>query len=436
MNIKESYNTCKRIGRLTAIVDKYQNLLDDDIADIVKVQADKQKKIEKKIESIFSLPFIEVSTYRNNNNRQVHKYAGPSYIAKFDTIEQKIKYFFSERKEDSIIFVNITQKKYDKFLDSADFRWFPNGSAMVLDDILAKNKLEDNYPITIMGPDIDTLVKRVGYANPKVFNFDDYIAVDVNGKAEKKVAARLAGRVDDEKLFGGIGKYDAERVYSANDILTDAKLKDAVIFIARNRDDYYSADLNVCKSSPTRYLHGFTDYLEKVFPNNKFLRINYGDWKRLQKGEAYKKLNTFIEFCKKQGKAYYEGLASKYKITKVEGRCGILSSSNTCEKIMNYWNDNASRLNLAATADEMERIKEFIKVVEGASKDNSSWEARDTLRKISYVAGIAGFSIGESVEEVIKIDTDKWPFLDMFSSYSSNIDAQVVLSLVATYKTI
>jgi hypothetical protein len=112
MNIKESYNTCKRIGRLTAIVDKYQNLLDDDIADIVKVQADKQKKIEKKIESIFSLPFIEVSTYRNNNNRQVHKYAGPSYIAKFDTIEQKIKYFFSERKEDSIIFVNITQKKY------------------------------------------------------------------------------------------------------------------------------------------------------------------------------------------------------------------------------------------------------------------------------------------------------------------------------------
>ena len=103
---------------------------------------------------------------------------------------------------------------------------------------------------------------------------------------------------------------------------------------------------------------------------------------------------------------------------------------------MNYWNDNASRLNLAATANEMERIKEFVKVVEGASKDNSSWEARDNLRKITYVAGIAGFSIGESVEEVVKIDTDKWPFLDMFSSYSSGIDPQVVLSLVATYKTI
>ena len=436
MNIKESYSTCKRIGKLTAVIDKYQNLLDDDVADIVKVQAEKQKKIEKKIESIFSLPFIEVSTYKNNNCRQVHKYAGPSYIAKFDTVEQKLKYFFSDRKEESIIFVNISQKKYDKFMDSADFRWFPNGSAMVLDDILAKNNLNDSYPITIMGPDIETLVKRVGYANPKVFNFDDYVAVDVNGKAEKKVAARLKGRVDDEKLFGGIGKYDADRVYSANDILNDANLKDAIIFIARNRDEYYSADLNTCKSAPTRYLHGFEDYLETVFPKKKLLKINYGDWKRLQKGEAHKKLNTFIEYVKKQGKDFYTNLAAKYKITKIQGRVGILSSNNICEKITEYWNDNASRLNLAATPDEMEKIKEFINVVDIASKDNSSWEARDKLRKITYVAGIGGFSISESAEEVIEIDADKWPFLDMFSSYSSNIDPQVVLSLVATYKTI
>ena len=436
MNIKQSYNICKRIGRLTAIVDKYQNLLDDDIADIVKVQADKQKKIEKKIESIFSLPFIEVSTYRNNNNRQVHKYAGPSYIAKFNTIEQKISYFFSENKENSIIFVNISQKKYDKFLDSADFRWFPNGSAVVLDDILAKNNLTDEYPITIMGPNIDNLVKKIGYASPKVFNFDDYVAVNVNDKVEKKSTARLADRIDDEKLFGGIGKYDAERFYSANEILTDENLKDAIIFIARNRNEYYSADLNVRKFTPTKYLYGIEDYLRIVFPDKRILKINYGDWKRLQKGEAYKKLNTFIEFAKKQGLMYYENLAAKNKITNIEGRIGILSSCSIREKINDYWKENASRLNLAATPDEMERIKAFMKVVECAEKDNNSWEARDNLRKIDYIARIGGFSINTVAEETIKIDADKWPFLEMLSSYSSSIKPEVLLSMVATYKAI
>lgn len=436
MNIKQSYNTCKRIGKLTAIVEKYQDLLEDDISDIVKIQAEKQSKIEKKIDAIFSLPFIEVSTYKNNNNRQVHKYAGPSYIAKFNTTEQKIGYFFSENKEKSIIFVNISQKKYDKFMDSADFRWFPNGSAMVLDDILAKNNLTGEYPITIMGPNIEELVKKIGYASPRLFNFDDYVAVDVNDKAEKKVAARLAGRVDDEKLFGGIGKYDAERVYSANDILTDEKLKDAIIFIARNRSDYYSADLNVCKTTPSKYLHGFEDYLNVVFPKRKALKINYGDWKRLQKGEAYKKLNTFIEFAKKQGLKYYENLASKNKITNIEGRIGILSSSSVREKINDYWNANASRLNLKATPDEMERINEFMKVVECAEKDNNSWTARDNLRKIEYVARVCGFQINTAAEEKIEVNADKWPFLEMFSSYSSNLDPEVLLNIVASYKVI
>lgn len=436
MNIKQSYNTCKRIGKLTAIVEKYQDLLEDDIFDIVKIQAEKQSKIEKKIDAIFSLPFIEVSTYKNNNNRQVHKYAGPSYIAKFNTTEQKIDYFFSENKEKSIIFVNISQKKYDKFMDSADFRWFPNGSAMVLDDILAKNNLTGEYPITIMGPNIEELVKKVGYASPRLFNFDDYVAVDVNGKAEKKVAARLAGRVDDEKLFGGIGKYDAERVYSANEILADANLKDAIIFIARNRNDYYSADLNTCKTAPSKYLHGFEDYLSIVFPKRKALKINYGDWKRLQKGEAYKKLNTFIEFAKKQGLKYYENLASKNKITNIEGRIGILSSSSVREKINDYWNANASRLNLKATPDEMERINEFMKVVECAEKDNNSWTARDNLRKIECVARICGFQINTAAEEKIEVNADKWPFLEMFSSYSSNLDPEVLLNIVASYKVI
>lgn len=436
MNIKQSYNTCKRIGKLTAIVEKYQDLLEDDISDIVKIQAEKQSKIEKKIDAIFSLPFIEVSTYKNNNNRQVHKYAGPSYIAKFNTTEQKIGYFFSENKEKSIIFVNISQKKYDKFMDSADFRWFPNGSAMVLDDILAKNNLTGEYPITIMGPNIEELVKKVGYTSPRLFNFDDYVAVDVNGKAEKKVAARLAGRVDDEKLFGGIGKYDAERVYSANEILADANLKDAIIFIARNRNDYYSADLNTCKTAPSKYLHGFEDYLSIVFPKRKALKINYGDWKRLQKGEAYKKLNTFIEFAKKQGLKYYENLASKNKITNIEGRIGILSSSSVREKINDYWNANASRLNLKATPDEMERINEFMKVVECAEKDNNSWTARDNLRKIEYVARVCGFQINTAAEEKIEVNADKWPFLEMFSSYSSNLDPEVLLNIVASYKVI
>ena len=436
MNIKQSYNTCKRIGKLTKIVEKYQDLLEDDISDIVKVQAEKQSKIENKINDIFSLPFIEVSTYRNNNNRQVHKYAGPSYIAKFNTTEQKIGYFFSENKEKSIIFVNISQKKYDKFMDSADFRWFPNGSAMVLDDILAKNKLTGDYPITIMGPNIEDLVKKVGYASPRVFNFDDYVEVDVNGKAEKKVVTRLAGRVDDEKLFGGIGKYDADKLYSANQILADANLKDAIIFIARNRSDYYSADLNTCKTTPSKYLYGFEDYLKVVFPKRKALKINYGDWKRLQKGEAYKKLNTFIEFAKKQGLKYYENLASQNKITNIEGRIGVLSSSSVRDKIINYWNANASRLNLEAAPDEMERIKEFMKVVENAEKDNNSWTARDNLRKIECVARVAGFQISTAAEETIKIDAEKWPFLEMFSSYSSSLDPEVLLSIVATYKAI
>jgi len=436
MNIKQSYNTCKRIGKLTKIVEKYQDLLEDDISDIVKIQAEKQSKIEKKIDGIFSLPFIEVSTYRNNNNRQVHKYAGPSYIAKFNTIEQKIGYFFSENKEKSIIFVNISQKKYDKFMDSADFRWFPNGSAMVLDDILAKNKLTDDYPITIMGPNIEDLVKKVGYASPRVFNFDDYVEVDVNGKTEKKAVARLADRVDDEKLFGGIGKYDADKVYSANEILADANLKDAIIFIARNRSDYYSADLNVCKTTPSKYLHGIEDYLNVVFPKRKALKINYGDWKRLQKGEAYKKLNTFIEFAKKQGLKYYENLASKNKITNIEGRIGILSLSPVREKITKYWDANASRLNLAATPDEMERIKEFMKVVESAEKYNNSWTARDNLRKIEYITRVAGFQINTAAEETIEISAEKWPFLEMFSSYSSGLDPEVLLSIIATYKVI
>ena len=432
MTIKEAYQTITSFQTLTDITDRYQGLLEDDIADISKIRLQKQTAIENKINGVFNEHFIAVSTLRNKNNRQVHKYNGEVFFKELKTVNEKLNYF---SKEDNFIFVDVEQKKYDTYEQVAAGRWFPNGSSMILDDILAKNSIT-NYPTTIMGPNIARVVKKLGFSNAKVFKFEDYSKVNVNAGIAKKTMTSVKDRVDDEILFSGIGEYDTPK-YSANDILTKTELKNSVILIYRGINDICSADLLKIKGGPARRLYQIAPYLEDTYGKIKFFKIKYGDWKRLMKGEAHKKLNTLFEYGAKQGKKFFEKLIEDNSYVNVKDELGILSSKTICENILTEYYNNIN-IYQALPAEAFAKVKEFVDTLATVSKDDDSWQKRGRLNHIGYIARLSNIDVDiTTASKDVEIDAaKKWPYLTMFSSYSYNIKPKVVLDIVATYKTL
>lgn len=425
MNFKQRYQTIQRSSKISYTISKYQDLLEDDVADYIQLLEQKKNALNNEINAIFSKKFIKVNSGKNKNDRIVHNYSGHK-VQNSLGLEGKIDYF---GKNESYIFVETPEKIYDRFIqDDASARWFPTKSAEVFDAIIAKegyNQSEILNTHAFYGVDVKDLAAKMGFDNPKIYNYTDYVSV---GRTKTKAATTF---IDEAKLFN-------EGQKSAKDILAEKGKK--IIFIMRNRDLYNSnAEVATQKTSVTDTLNKIEKVLGVEFDHTYI--IGYGDWKKLKsKSKIAAKLPVWDNYIKKHttvsklAQLYNDAYTSSY-----EGIPGFLSYVQNLERIEEYGNSNNYKSSYAKLNEQQKaKVDEFwedFAICKKATK-NDVWAEKRNRERIRWVAYQAFKTRLEDPTEQKKIETNfekKYGWTTILDSYDTRTHLSFFFNMVANY---
>lgn len=434
MNFTKKIKNLEGMKKAISVYNEFDDLLDDDIADICSIYRAKVNQVEKQLNDIMAYPFVKVINYKKTSGNLIFKYYAQTYKNNFANAQLETKARFFENKADTI-FVEAPQKVYDKLIQtSLSDRIFPAKSAETIRSILiSQGKDIDGIINTkvFFGTGMTKLAEMMGVENPSIFKYEDWVK---NVKLENRLTAAVE-TLENSKYF----KMDYNQ-YSLNEIL--AMKEDYVVYPIQAKN-LFTADL----LRSTSLMHAFcTTKLENnisdVFPiygNKKRIIIGYGDYKKLlAKSPKMKQLKVWDTEIRKL--TTFEKLESMYKNTFINQYCNYpdffkrtsfnnrleeFKISNEYKKIYNSFDDEQKT--------KLDNFYEDISKVYSSLNASGNYASRDHIEFVAWKVFNKRFNTVEEKSEDLGY-SEKYPTLRYISSYESERYIPQILSTVVTYK--
>jgi hypothetical protein len=432
---KTKIENLKSVKRAISIYNKYDDLLDDDIADICSVYRAKNNQIEKQLNDIIAYPFIKVISYKNNAGNPVFKYFGQTCKNAFQEGDSDTKAHFFENSSD-VIFVEAPQKVYDKLIQTSDHdRIFPAKSAETIRSILLAQGKDTQGIIntkTFFGVGMTKLAEMMEIENPSIFKYEDWVK---NVKLNTRSAASIE-TLENAKYF-----YIRNDKYSLNEIL--AMSDDYAVYPIQYKTLFTANLKNTVQLSSAWNTVYVSNKFSSVFPKYNYKKtvvIGYGDYKKLlAKSPKTKQLKVWDTEIKNI--TTFEELESMYKNTfttqysdypdffekeKFVKNLNVLRTGSNFIKTYSSLND-----------EQKTRIDDFIKDVNMIYDDHYQNNGIGSRREIAFIASYIfnkrfdyqgdekSFSLGYS---------KKYPCLNSY--YRAEDYVSDILNEVVTYKKI
>lgn len=429
----EKIKNLEEMKKSVIIYDKFNDLLDDDVADICSIYRAKSEQIEKQVNDIMAYPFIKVISCKSTSGNPTFHYFGEFYKSNFMS-ESLAKVRFFENATDTI-FVEAPQKVYDRLIQTAyTDRIFPAKSAETVRSILLAQGKDTNEIIntkTFFGVGMTKLAEMMGIENPSIFKYEDWVK-----NVKLKNHSNTAEMYENAKYF----KIKGQQL-SLNEVL--ALSEDYAVYPIQYQT-LFTADLK----NTVRLAHAWntthvSSKFAQVFPiynNKKAIIIGYGDYKKLlAKSPKMKQLKVWDTEIKKL--TTFEELESMYKNTfTVEyfNYPDYFRREEFVDSLRNLRADSHFFETYKSLSDEQKtRIDDFIKDVNtiyddscqnngiGARREIASIALYVFNKKIDYQGEEKSFDLGYS---------EKYPSLKHYSYYGAEDHLTDILNEVVTYK--